>query len=218
VTVAVLVLFVGAARAVAQTTSTQAPSTTTSIPVTSPPTAAPTAAPTSTVPVTSTTPPATTNDSSDDDFPWLIVLLGALALGVIIFGVAALSRDRARRHARVAEWRRRAAYETSEIGATARLLAAGAPVSAAMAQQVVTSLRNLDELSQSAPSDDMRSGADRARQAVHALGVAIDAYVSARRTQPALPQEQLDAASASLQNTATEADTVLRSTNHAFTS
>lgn len=204
------------------------PSTTTT-PTTQPvTTTAPTTTPATTTPATTspaeTTSPATpttqapTTDTtdSDDDFPWLPVLLGAAALAAIIFGIAALSRQRARRHGAIDAWRRRAADETSEVAATARLLAGGTPVSAAIAQQVLASLRALDDLAQSAPDDHARQATHRARQAVQALGIAIDADVSARRAQPPVPQDQIDAADAGLRAAAGDAEGVLRTAYHDF--
>jgi cytoskeletal protein RodZ len=198
------------------TTATTQPVTTTTAPST-------TTTPATTTPVTSTTPaapptqaPTATTSDSGDDFPWLAVVLAVAVLAAIIFGTAALSRRRAQRHSAVDAWRRRAADETAEIGATARLLAGGTPVSAAIAQQVLASLRVLDDLAQSAPDDDARQATHQARQAVRAMGVAIDADVSARRAQPPVAQEQLDAADAGLRAAADDADRVLRTSYHEF--
>src|SRR5262249_55807249 len=133
-----------------QPPTTTAPPTTTTPPTTTPPT---TTTPVTTTPATTTpttTTPANPSDSGDD-LPWVPVLIGAAVVAAIIFGIAALSRRRAQRHSAVDAWRRRAADETSEIAATARLLSGGTPVSAAIAQQVLASLRALDDLAQSAP-------------------------------------------------------------------
>jgi hypothetical protein len=140
-----------------------------------------------------------------------------VALAAIIFGIAALSRSRGQRRAAVDAWRRRAADETAEIGATARLLAGGTPVSAAIAQQVLASLRALDDLAQSAPDENTRTATLDARQAVRSLGIAIDADASARRAQPPVAQEQLDAADAGLRAAAADADRVLRTSYRDFT-
>ena len=202
------------------------PSTTTT-PTTQPPTTtAPTTTPATTTPTTTspaqTTSPATpttqapTTTDSDDDFPWVPVLIGAAILAVIVFGIAAFSRQRAQRHSAIDAWRRRAADETSEVAATARLLAGGTPVSAAIAQQVLASLRALDDLAQSAPDDHARQATHRARQAVQSLGIAIDADVSARRAQPPVAQEQIDAADAGLRAAAGDAEGVLRTAYHDF--
>jgi hypothetical protein len=197
------------------TTTTTQPVTTTTAPAT---TTSPTTTPVATtVPATPTT-QAPTNTSSDsgDDFPWVPVVIAVAALAAIIFGIAAWSRRRAQRHTAIDVWRRRAADETSEIAATARLLAAGTPVSAAIAQQVLSSLRALDDLAQSAPDDHAREATHRARQAVQALGIAVDADASARRAQPPASQEQVEAADAALRAAAGDAEGVLRTTYHDF--
>src|SRR5262249_6448840 len=151
-------------------TTTPAPTTTpTTVPVTST-TAPATTTPPTTTPATATTQaPSTSANSSDDNFPWVPVVLGVVALAAIIVGGAALARRRPRRHATIDTWQRRAADETAEIGATARLLAGGTPVSAAIAQQVLASLRTLDDLAQTAPDDHARTTTHEARQAVQAL-------------------------------------------------
>jgi hypothetical protein len=214
---------VSGAGAVQPTTpsTTTAPTTqpvTTTAPTTTPATTTPpTTSPAETTsPATPTTQAPTATSDSDDDFPWLPVLLGAAALAAIIFGIAALSRQRAQRHSAIDAWRRRAADETSEVAATARLLAGGTPVSAAIAQQVLASLRALDDLAQSAPDDHARQATHRARQAVQALGIAIDADVSARRAQPPVAQDQIDAADAGLRAAAGDAEGVLRAAYHDF--
>jgi hypothetical protein len=210
-------LVLGIGIAAAQTTPTTVPTTTPITTATTPTTVAPTTVAPTTVPVTTTTAKEKSADKeSGDDFPWLEVLIGAVIVGAIGAGVMALlgKRNRARRV--VLDWRRRAADATTEIGATARLLAAGTPVSAAIAQQVVASLRALDDLAQSAPDEMSRTTVHEARQAVRALGIAIDADVSARRAQPPLPPGQLEAAAAGLRETAAETDRTLRSTYHVF--
>jgi hypothetical protein len=216
--------FVHAGAASGQTTTTPAPSTTpTTVPVTSttvPPTTTPPS--TSTVTTASATPttttaPATTATTSGDDFPWLAVVAGVVALAAIMIGITAASRRRARRHAAMDSWRHRAADETAEIGAAARLLAGGTPVSAAIAQQTLASLRALEDLAQSAPDERGRAAMQEAHQAVRALALAIDAEHSARRAQPPVPPEQLDAAAAGLRATAADADRVLRATNREVT-
>jgi hypothetical protein len=140
-----------------------------------------------------------------------------VALVAIGFGIAALARRRGQRHAAVDAWRRRAADETAEIGATARLIAGGTPVSGAIAQQVLASLRVLDDLAQSAPDEQTRTATHEARQAVRSLGIAIDADASARHAQPPVAQDQLDAADAGLRAAAADADRVLRNSYHDFT-
>lgn len=210
-------LVVQAAAASGQTTTTPAPSTTvTTVPNTST-TASPTTAPATTAttsPTPTTAAPSTTATNSDDtSFPWLAVVAGVLALALIIFGITMASRRRARRHAAVASWRRRAADETAEIGAAARLLAGGTPVGAAIAQQVLASLRALEDLERSAPDDNSRAAIQNAHQSVRALALAIDAEHSARRAQPPVPSEQLDAAAAGLRATAADADQALHAAN-----
>jgi hypothetical protein len=107
--------------------------------------------------------------------------------------------------------------EVGEVGATARLLAGGTPVSAAIAQQVLASLRTLDELTESAPDAHTRTAVHEARQAVRALAVAIDADHAARTAQPPVAQQQLEAAATGLRAAATDADGVLRTSHHALT-
>ena len=200
-------------------TTTTTPVTTTTAPATTttPTTTATTTPPATTVPATPTTlAPTPASNDSGDDFPWVPVLIGVAVLAAIIFGIAALSRRRAQRHTAIDAWRRRAADETSEIAATARLLAGGTPVSAAIAQQLLASLRALDDLAQSAPDDHAREATHRARQAVQALGIAVDADVSARRAQPPVAQDQIDAADAGLRAAAGDAEGVLRTAYHDF--
>jgi hypothetical protein len=215
--------FVHAAAASGQTTTTRAPTTTpTTVPNTSataPPTRPPnsnTVTTTSAVPATTAT-PSTTATNSGDSFPWLAVVVGVVALALIIIGFTAASRRRAGRHSAVASWRRRAADETAEIGAAARLLAGGTPVSAAIAQQVLASLRALEDLARSAPDDHSRTATQDAHQAVRALALAIDTEHSARRSQPPVPPEQLDAAAAGLRAAAADADRALRAAYHDVT-
>jgi hypothetical protein len=210
--ITVVVCIAGVPGAAPQATTTQ-PVTTSAPTTTSPSTTTSTAASTTTAPVTSTTAPPSTSSSGDDDVPWIAIIAVVVALAVIILGIAALARDRGRRRATTAAWRRRAAGETAEIGATARLLAAGTPVSAAIVQEVLASLRTLDDLAQSAPDDAMRTTVSRAHQAVHTLGVAIDADNTARRAQPPITAGELEAAHASLLSSAADADSVLRSAN-----
>jgi hypothetical protein len=145
------------------------------------------------------------------------VALGVVVLAVVIFVIAAASRRRARRRTTMETWRRRAADETGEMSTTARLLAGGTPVSAAIVQQVLASLRTLEDLAQSAPDDASRARAHEAHQAVRSLAVAMDADASARRAQPPVAPEQVEAAAAGLRATATEADGVLRNANRQFT-
>jgi hypothetical protein len=114
-------------------------------------------------------------------------------------------------------WHQRAVDEIGEIGATARLLASGTPVSAAIAQQVLASLRTLDDLAQSAPDERSHDVMHDARQAVRGLAVAVDADHSARTAQPPLAPAQLDAAAAGLRSAAADADGVLRNAHHALT-
>jgi hypothetical protein len=196
-------------------TTTEPPTTTTAPPTTTTPTTS-TPSTTTTAATPTTLAPAPTTNNSGDDFPWVPVLIGVAVLAAIIFGIAALSRRRAQRHSAIDAWRRRAADETSEIAATARLLAGGTPVSAAIAQQVLASLRALDDLAQSAPDDQARQATHRARQSVQALGIAIDADASARRAQPPVAQDQIDAADAGLRAAAGDAEGVLRTAYHDF--
>jgi hypothetical protein len=216
----VLAGLVHASGAAAQTTTTPAPTTTPTTQPATTSTAAPTTSPATTTPAGTTSPPpvteapSTTADDSGDDFPWWAVALGGVALIAIIVGVAAISRRGAARRSAVDTWRRRATDEIGEVGATARLLAGGTPVSAAIAQQVLSSLRTLDDLAQSAPDDRTRRATHDARQAVRALGIAIDAEVSARRAQPPVEPDQLDAAAAGLRAAASDADGALRTAYH----
>jgi hypothetical protein len=206
-----------ASGADAQTTTTAAATSTTetTTSTTAPPT---TTTPTTSTQVTTTTAvPSTTTTSSGDSFPWWAVVLGVVVAAAVIGAVAALARRRGSRRSAVAAWRRRALDEIGEVGATARLLASGTPVSAAIAQQVLASLRTLDELTQSAPDEYSRDVTHDSREAVRALAVAIDADHEARNAQPPLAQAQLDAASAGLRSTAADADEALRNAHRALT-
>jgi hypothetical protein len=212
-----------ASGATAQTTTTPTsttPSTTetttatTSAPATTSPT---TTGSTATSQATTTTPTTSTSgSSSSDSFPWWAVVLGVVVLAAIIVGVAARSRRSGSRRNAITAWRQRAIDEVGEIGATARLLASGTPVSAAIAQQVLTSLRSLDDLTASAPDEHSGNVMHDARQAVRALAIAIDADHAARSAQPPSTQPELDAAALGLRTAATDADGVLRNTHRAL--
>ncbi len=179
------VLLVHGAAASGQTSTTPAPSTTPTTAPNASTTAPPTTAPASTNAVTTTSAApvttATTATNSADSFPWLAVVVGVVVLALIIIGLTAASRRRARRQTAASSWRRRATDETAEIGAAARLLAGGTPVSAAIAQQILASLRALEDLAASAPDDRSRAATQDAHQAVRALALAVDAEHSARR-------------------------------------
>jgi len=212
-----LIGFLHVSAATAQTTTTPA-STTTSTTVT---TTSTTTAPTTTTPTTttsaSTTTASTSSGGSGDSFPWWAVVLGVVVVAAIVLVVAALSRRTGSRRSAISAWRQRAVDEVGEIGATVRLLESGTPVSAAIAQQVLASLRTLDDLTESAPDEHSRDAMHDARQAVRSLAIAIDADHAARSAQPPLGQAQLDAAATGLRSAATDADGVLRNSYHALT-
>jgi hypothetical protein len=211
--------FLVASGASAQTTTTPGPTTTSTTVTTTSTTAAPTStSPATTGPAATTTTTTSTNGSSSgDSFPWWAVVVGVIALAAIVLVVAALSRRRGSRQTANRVWLQRAVDEIGEIGSSARLVASGTPVSAAIVQQVLASLRTLDDLIQSAPDERARGSMHEARQAVRALAVAIDADHEARTTQPPLAQPQLDAAAAGVRTAATDADAVLRNSRRTLT-
>src|SRR5262249_30605046 len=145
----------------------------------------PTTSPSTTSPSPTTTGASATESSdSGDDFPWWAVVLGVVVVLAIAVGVTSAAKRKGRHQAVVDTWRQRTADETAEIGATARLLAAGTPVSPTINQQVLASLRALDDLARTAPDQQARATAHQARQAVQALAIAIDAEASTRHQDP----------------------------------
>jgi len=210
----------GPAVASAQTTTTTTPPTT--LPVTTTaggttPTTAPTAttaAPTS--PTTVATEPITTSNDSGSDIPWVPIVVGLLILLAIIIGVVMWSRRRGKRVQAAHDWRGRAADATAEIGATARLLSAGEPPTATIAQQLMTSLRAFDELAATAPDDAAREAAQRGRRIVQALGQAVDADYSVRRTQ-AEDADRVEGSAQMLRSNAADSDRALRALYRGFT-
>jgi len=209
----------------AQTATTTPPPTTppTTLPVTTtaggttPTTGATatTAAPTS--PTTAAVEPITTNnDDSGSDIPWVPIVIGLLIVLAIIIAAVMLSRRRGKRIQAAHDWRGRAADATAEIGATARLLSAGEPATVTIAQQILTSLRAFDDLADAAPDDAAREAAQRGRRIVQALGQAVDADYSVRRTQPPDP-DRIEGSAQMLRTSAADSDRALRALYRGFT-
>ena len=212
----------GAVAAGAQTTTTTPPTTTpvTTTPVTTvPATTAPTAPSTTANPGTTVAPPTTpgNNDDSGSDIPWVPIVIAAVVLLAIILLVLLLARRRGRRVQAAHDWRARAADATAEIGASSRLLSAGEPATAAIAQQILASLRSFDDLAATAPDDAAREAAQRGRRIVQTLGRAVDADYSVRRAQPPESPERIEGSAEMLRSTATDSDRALRALYRGFT-
>jgi len=120
------------------------------------------------------------------------------------------ARRRGARRQAIAAWRQKAAAATAEAGTTARLLSSGSLVTREIAETVLGSLRTFEDLAETAPTDETRDAAERGRRSVQSLGIALDADYRTRRAQPPAAQDQLDASSDALRNTATETDRALR--------
>ena len=205
----------------AQTATTTTPPTTLPVTTTAGGTTGTTVPSTTTVagnPSTTVAPDvvATSNDDSGSDIPWVPIAIGALILLAIIIAVIVLSRRRGARVQAAHAWRGRAADATAEIGATARLLSAGEPATATIAQQILTSLRAFDDLAASAPDDAAREAAQRGRRIVQSLGQAVDADYSIRRSQPA-DADRLEGSAQMLRSSAADSDRALRALYRGFT-
>ena len=171
-----------------------------------------------TVPGTATTlAPITTEDDSDSDIPWVPIAIAAAILLGIVIALIVWSRARAAANQKAADWRARAADATAEAGATARMVSGGSPATAAVAQQMLASLRAFEDLEESAPDNAARSSAQQGRRVIQNLGRAIDADYSLRRAQPPASPERIDGSAAMLRSTAGETDRALRALYRGFT-
>lgn len=219
------VLTVGMGAIGAQTTTTSPATTTTTRPATptttgaSITTQATTPGTGTTVPAAATTlaPIATESNDSGSDIPWIPIAIGAAILLAIVIGLIIWSRARGAASQKAADWRAGAADATAEAGATARMLSGGSPATAAVAQQMLASLRAFEDLEESAPDNAARSSALQGRRVIQNLGRAIDADYSLRRTQPPATPDRVEGSAAMLRNAAAETDRALRALYRGFT-
>ena len=136
-----------------------------------------------TAPGTATTlAPLTAESDSDSgsDIPWVPIAIGAGILLAIVIALIVWSRARGAASQKAADWRSGAADATAEAGATARMLSGGSPATAAVAQQMLASLRAFEDLEESAP--------DNAARSIGPAGTARDSEPrprNRRRLQPA---------------------------------
>lgn len=213
---------VGTGVAGAQTTTT-GPATTTTRPATPTTTGASTTTqattPGTTGAGTATTLAPITTESSDSgsDIPWVPIAIGAAILLAIVVGLIIWSRARGAASQKATDWRAGAADATAEAGATARMLSGGSPATAAVAQQMLASLRAFEDLEESAPDNAARSSTQQGRRVIQNLGRAIDADYSLRRTQPPATPDRVEGSAAMLRNTAAETDRALRALYRGFT-
>ena len=172
-----------------------------------------------TAPGTATTLAPITTESSDSgsDIPWVPIAIGAAILLAIVIGLIIWSRARGAATQKAADWRAGAADATAEAGATARMLSGGSPATAAVAQQMLASLRAFEDLEESAPDSAARSSAQQGRRVIQNLGRAIDADYSLRRTQPPATPDRVEGSAAMLRSTAAETDRALRALYRGFT-
>jgi hypothetical protein len=144
-------------------------------------------------------------------------VLGLVALAAIALAIWLIARRSGERKRTTGAWRQRAADETAETGATARLVAAGTPVSAAMSQQLLASSRALEDLTRSAPDEHASAAIHAALRAVQALTVAVEADAAAQRAQHPAATEQREAADAALRAAAADTDRIMRTSYRQFT-
>lgn len=224
----VLLVGLGALVAAGATVSAQTTTTTTSPATTATTTPASTAAPIGTTTTTgvgttttttasvATTEPlgATAETDSGSGIPWVPIAI-AVAAVVVLVALVVTSRRRATARRAATQWRHEAADATAEAGAVARALSQGAAPTGQVAQQILTSLRTFEALTDSAPDASTRSTVDRGRRALQTLGLAIDADYRLRRTQP--DPAQLTRSQESVRQTAEETDHALRDVYRAVT-
>jgi hypothetical protein len=208
------------AQTATTTTPTTTPSTTLPVTTTAGGSTGTTSPPTTASGTTQTTAApdviATNDDDSGSDIPWVPIGIGLLILLAIIVAIIVWSRRRGARVQAAHAWRGRAADATAEIGATARLLSAGEPATATIAQQILTSLRAFDDLAASAPDDAAREAAQRGRRIVQSLGQAVDADYGIRRAQ-GVDADRIEGSAQMLRTSAADSDRALRALYRGFT-
>lgn len=208
-----------AAPGLAQTTTPTTVSPTTPGATTAPGTPTTTLSTTTRAVTPTTAALSTTSEDADagGGVPWVPIAVAAgIALVLVVLGLA-WARRRGTARQRLTDWRARAAEVTAETGTTARLLATGTTPTGQIAQQLLNSIRNFDELARSAPDRSAARSVQRARRAVQALGLAIDADYQLRRARPLAPAEQLEASAASVRDAARETDRTLRTVYRSLT-
>ena len=166
---------------------------------------------------TTVAPTTTADDDSGSDIPWVPIAIGAAVLLAIVIALIIWSRARGASAQKAADWRADAADATAEAGATARMLSGGSPATAAVAQQMLASLRAFEDLETAAPDNAARSSAQQGRRVIQNLGRAIDSDYSMRRAQPPASPDRVEGSAAMLRSTAAETDRALRALYRGFT-